>query len=427
LKKILASGGALLMASALGSKILGLFRDRLFVEHFADTGQIDYIFAAFRIPDFFFFLLIGGTVSTLFLPRIVDLKSREKWQFFSSFFWGVFLFFGLFCGIASFFPEFFVKIFAAGFTGDAQVEVAQLARYLFGSVFFLAISSVFSAAQQAQQKFLSIALAPILYTGTICIGVYFFAGIWGLSSIGLFAILGAFLHLAMNSSAYFLTGGKLGYFWKKPTSAWNNFGTDLSFRTVNNAAFQINQSADVWIASFLAVGSVSAYQIGANLGMVLFSIIGIPIARAIFPKLTNCKNNIVKQKAIIFDSLKWVLLMTIPATFIGFWWAEFWLSFLFNLDGDILRMSTIVLKWVILSLPFAAVLPILSRIFLANDNVITPMKISATSLFIATITAYVLALKVFPPETAVLGLAIGTFLANFLSATLFGYFVWKKK
>ncbi len=415
------------MASALGSKILGLLRDRLFVQHFADTGQIDYIFAAFRIPDFFFFLLIGGTVSTLFLPRIVELKSREKWQFVSSFFWGVFLFFGLFCGIASFFPEFFVKIFASGFTGEAQTEVAQLARYLFGSVFLLAVSSVFSAAQQAQQKFLSIALAPILYTGTICLGVYFFAGIWGLSSIGLFAILGAFLHLAINSIAYFLGGGKLGVFWRKPASAWQNFASDLSYRTLNNAAFQINQSADVWIASFLAVGSVSAYQIGANLGMALFSIIGLPIARATFPRLTNHKKNLAKQKKIIVNSLKWILLLTIPATFIGFIWAEFWLKFLFNLNGEILRMGTIVLRWVILSLPFAAVIPVFSRVFLANDDVKTPMKISATSLFIATITAYVLALKILPPEKAVLGLAIGTFLANFLSANLFGYLLWKKK
>ena len=423
----MTSGGAILMASALGSKVLGLFRDRLFVQHFADTGQIDYIFAAFRIPDFFFFLLIGGTVSTLFIPRIVKLESREKWQFFSSFFWGVFLFFGLFCGIASFFPEFFVKIFASGFTGEAQHEVAQLARYLFGSVFLLAVSSVFSAAQQARQKFLSIALAPILYTGTICIGVYFFAETWGLSSIGLFAILGALLHLIMNALAYFLSGGKLGFFWKKPLSAWSNFGSDLSYRTLNNAAFQINQSADVWIASFLTAGSVSAYQIGANLGMALFSIIGLPIARATFPKLTKHKNNLPRQKKILLDSLKWIWLLTIPATFIGFYWAEFWLSFLFNLDGEILRKGTLVLRLVILSLPFAAVIPIFSRVFLANDDVKTPMKISATSLFIATITAYVLALKILPAENAVLGLAIGTFLASFLSANLFAYKIWHLK
>ncbi len=415
------------MISALASKVLGLLRDRLFVQYFADTGKIDYIFAAFRIPDFFFFLLIGGTVATLFIPRIADLKSREKWQFFSSFFWGVFLFFGLFCGIASFFPEFFVKIFASGFTENAQLEVAKLARYLFGSVFLLALSSVFSAAQQAQQKFLSIAIAPILYTGTICLGVYFFAGFWGLSSIGLFAILGAFLHLAINSLSYFLTGGKLGLFWKKPVSAWTGFSKDLSYRTINNAAFQINQSADVWIASFLTIGSVSAYQIGANLGLALFSIIGIPIARATFPRLTRHKKDISKQKKIIVDSLKWVLLLTIPATFVGFVWADFWLNFLFNLQGDILRMGTIVLKWVILSLPFAAVIPVFSRVFLANDDVKTPMKVSITSLFIATMTAYILALKILPKETAVLGLAIGTFLANFLSSLVFGFLIWRKK
>jgi peptidoglycan biosynthesis protein MviN/MurJ (putative lipid II flippase) len=161
--------------------------------------------------------------------------------------------------------------------------------------------------------------------------------------------------------------------------------------------------------------------------MALFSIIGMPIASATFPKLTRNKNDLKKQKSTVKDALKWILLATIPATFIGFIWAEFWLSFLFNLDGEILRMGTIILRWVILSLPFAAIIPLFSRVFLANDDVVTPMKISIFSIFIATVTAAILSLKILPPEIAVMGLAIGTFIANSLSATLFGYFIWKQK
>ncbi len=426
-KKILTSGGFLLISSAFFSKILGLWRDRLFVQNFAQSGEVDFIFAAFRIPDFFFFLLIGGTVASLFLPRIVELKSREKIQFFSSFFWGVFIIFGLFCGISAFFPEFLVKIFVSGFDEIAQQEVARLAQYLFGSVFFLALSSVFSAAQQANEKFWSIALAPIIYTGTIVVGTYFFAENNGLKVIGLFALLGAFLHLLCNGTAYFLSKNKLGFFWQKPAKSWQNFGQDLGFRTLNNAAFQINQSADVWIASFLIAGSVSAYQIGANLGMALLSMVGMPLASAIFPKLTKVKKQFTVQKKILKNYLKLVLLTTIPATIIGFLGAEFWLSLLFDLQGEMLRLAVLVFQVVVVSLPFAAAIPLLSRFFLANDDVRTPMKISAFSLFIATFTAGILSLKILPPEIAVLGLAIGTFLANFLSASLFSYLIFFKK
>ncbi len=97
------------MGSALASKFLGFLRDRFLVDFFGGSEKIDFVFAAFRIPDFFFFLLVGGTVATLFLPRAADLKGKERMQFFSSFFWGVVLLFGLLCGLGAIFPEFFVS------------------------------------------------------------------------------------------------------------------------------------------------------------------------------------------------------------------------------------------------------------------------------------------------------------------------------
>jgi putative peptidoglycan lipid II flippase len=87
-KKLLISGGMLLGISAVGSKFLGLWRDRLLVDIFGQSDKVDVIFASFRIPDFFFALLIGGTVSTLFIPRIANLKKEEKYVFFFKFFVG---------------------------------------------------------------------------------------------------------------------------------------------------------------------------------------------------------------------------------------------------------------------------------------------------------------------------------------------------
>ncbi len=418
------SGGALLMGSAAASKLLGLLRDRLLIS-FLPAGQLDQVFAAFRIPDFFFFLLIGGTVATLLLPRIAGLKQNDRTKFFSSFLWLVMTVFGVFCFIGALFPGFFVQIFASGFDSVARSEMSLLVRWLFGSVWLLACSAVFGAAQQEQQKFFSVALAPILYTGAICFGIWFGFEKYGLQVVGISAVLGALLHLLSNLIAYFFSGGRLGWWWKKPVESFQNFGADCSARIGTNAAFQINLSADVWIASFLATGAVSAYQIGTNLGMALLSIVGIPLAAASFPKLTAARGDLFAQKRILKESLNWVFLATIPAALVGAIWAEFWLVFLFDASGELLRLGTWIFQIVVLSLPAACAIPVLSRIFLANNDVKTPLRVTVISLSIATAVAAFLALVILPKEIAVLGLGIGTFIANFLSALLFWFAIHK--
>lgn len=406
------------MGSAAASKFLGLLRDRFLVSALP-AEQLDRVFAAFRIPDFFFFLLVGGTVATLLLPRMAALKGLDRTRFLSSFLWIVVTVFGAFCFVGALFPEFFIQIFLSGFDAAARSEISILVRWLFGSVWILACSAVFGAAQQEQQKFFSVALAPVLYTGTICLGIWFGLREYGFIAIGIAAVSGAILHFLSNCVAYFASGGRLGWWWRKPVESFKNFGSDCSARVATNAAFQINLSADVWIASFLAAGAVSAYQIGTNLGMALLSMVGIPLASAVFPKLTAAKGNKKEQKKVLYDALGWVFLATIPAVIIGAFFAEFWLIFLFNAEGELLRLGKWIFQIVVLSLPAACAIPVLSRIFLANDDVKTPLRVTIIALSIATGIAALLALVLLPKEIAVLGLGIGTFCANVLSALLF--------
>jgi murein biosynthesis integral membrane protein MurJ len=414
------------MGSALASKFLGFLRDRFLVDFFSEGAKIDFVFAAFRIPDFFFFLLVGGTVATLFLPRAADLNGRERMQFFSSFFWGVVIIFGFLCGLGALFPEFFVGIFVSGFERGARVEIAELAQLLFGSVFLLAVSAVFSASMQLRERFLSVALAPILYTGAIAAGIYFFAERYGLPAVGYAAIAGALLHLLTNVIAFFAIGNRIGLYWKKPRKSWERFSGDFSARLATSAAFQISQSADVWIASFLMVGTVGAFSIGANWGHVLLSIVGMPLANAAFPKFSKQKNNFPAQKIILRHTLNWIFLATIPTSIIGVFFASDILRILFDLSGTMLHNTALVFSWIIASLPLACTIPVLARVFFANDDVRTPMKIWIVSLGLGTATAAILALQILPPERAILGLALGTFVTNTLSAVLFAIATWRK-
>jgi len=424
-KKIFFRGGVLLGGSALLSKFLGLFRDRLLLETFS-ADKVDLVFAAFRIPDFFYFLLVGATVAVVFLPRVQGLDEEKEAQFFSSFLWGIAVFFGLVSLIGIVGAPVLAKVFAAGFAPELQAEIVELARLLFGSVFLLSLSATFAAFLQHREKFISIALAPILYTGGICAGVFVFRDQFGLLIVGFSAIFGAFLHFLINTGAFFHAGGRLKMCWKRPVKNFRGIGTDLWRRVFNNAAFQINQSMDVLIASFLLAGTTTAFSIGSNLGHVLLSIVGFSAANSAFPRLAKNKNNCVAQKKILTKSVLWIAFFTVPAAIIGFAFATPILELLFKLEGTQLEMTKTVFRWTVVSLPMACITPLFSRAFFANDDSRTPLFISGFSLFVATIMAAVLALYILPKERAILGLAIGNFTANILSASLFSFILWQK-
>lgn len=58
--KTITFAAILLGFSALGSRILGLIRDRLLAGSFGAGPELDIYFAAFRIPDFVYGILIIG-------------------------------------------------------------------------------------------------------------------------------------------------------------------------------------------------------------------------------------------------------------------------------------------------------------------------------------------------------------------------------
>lgn len=435
LRSKIFSWSALLAVSAFVSKLCGLWRDRLLVQFFAESQQLDLVFAAFRIPDFFFFLLISGTVATLFLPRYADLKSTtEQQQFFQSFL-GLFItFFGVTCVAGILGSPLLAQLFSPGLDPVAQSHIASLSRYLFGSVFLLCVSSVFSARLQAENKFWSIALAPIVYMLGLCLGLLVWHDSFGLIAVGYGAMAGAGLHLAVNGLAVQKLKIKNVTLKNKPNppfsvfhfpfsrlkltpqAAWKNFRSDFFARVINGSAIQINQTIDIVIASFLLPGSIAAFSLGTTLGHFLLSIIGFSVANVLFPALSQHKHQWKAQSKLLKKGTGLILGITIPASLLAWGLSEWLLETFLTLSGEKLRLTNQVFTWTVASLPAACLVPLLSRYFLANDDTHTSLRSTVLALATATSTAAILSLWVFSPDRAIVGLAIGNFIANYLNA-----------
>src|SRR5258708_315315 len=70
------SGASILMLAVFASKFLGLIRDRLLVHNFS-SSQASIFFAAFRLPDLLFQLLIFGALSVAFIPVFTEHLSKN--------------------------------------------------------------------------------------------------------------------------------------------------------------------------------------------------------------------------------------------------------------------------------------------------------------------------------------------------------------
>ena len=75
---------ALVALSSLISRFLGVIRDRILAGQFGAGTELDIYYAAFRVPDLIFNLLVLGALSAGFIPIFVSLLNNydepaNKW------------------------------------------------------------------------------------------------------------------------------------------------------------------------------------------------------------------------------------------------------------------------------------------------------------------------------------------------------------
>jgi len=80
----IAHAAGLIMIAMILSRIFGYVRDVVIYTHFGQDFRTDAYNAAFSIPDFLYYLLVGGALSSAFIPvfssYVATGKEEEGWQ-----------------------------------------------------------------------------------------------------------------------------------------------------------------------------------------------------------------------------------------------------------------------------------------------------------------------------------------------------------
>lgn len=118
-----ASAAFVIAMAGILSRVLGLFRDRILASHFGAGDALDVYYAAFRVPDLIYNLLIIGALSAAFIPVFTSLiakdEEKEAWELVNVFLTTALLILMVLAGIFALFAPQLMKIITPGFSGTS--------------------------------------------------------------------------------------------------------------------------------------------------------------------------------------------------------------------------------------------------------------------------------------------------------------------
>ncbi len=290
------SHASIIAAFTILSKVLGLLRDRLFASTFGPGQTLDAYYAAFRIPDFIFNLIVLGTVSAAFVPIFLDYiakkQTEEAYHIANTVMNAIFLVMAGISLLAFIFAEPVMKVIAPGFKDPETVALAvHFMRIMLLSPMVFGFSSVVSGILSAYRRFAAYSLAPALYNLGIIIGIMFFVPWFGVGALAWGVVLGASLHLLAQLPTLY----KIGFRWR-PYLQLKSQGFRTIFklmlpRMFGFAALQISLFVTIAVATTLPAGSTTIYSLAVNLQYFAVTIFGTSIATAVFPLLAVAASN----------------------------------------------------------------------------------------------------------------------------------------
>ena len=378
------------------SRILGYLRDILIAIFLGTTFLADVFFVAFRIPNTFRRLFAEGTFNAAFVPSYTTelTKGKSKSNKFAGDIFNL-MFIGLMflVLIIEIFMQVFVSLIAPGFVENTKkIELAvNLTRITFPFLFFVSLSSFFSAILNSHNKFAAASAAPIILN-LVLIGIllcskilndqliYYLA--YGVSLAGFLQIIFLYKFAHRFYSIKFNFNFKI-------TRAVKNFFKKLLPSIFSSGVTQINILVGTIIASFQA-SAVSYLYYADRIYQINLAIAGIAIGVVILPQLSKYVQKKEKNKILLIQNkaLELSMFLSLPASIALLIGSQEIISALFGYGSfgqEAVNNSAKALYYFSLGLPAFALIKVFSSFFFANHDTKTPFYISLISVILNVI------------------------------------------
>ncbi len=197
----LRSATILLAVTLFLSNVLGLLRNILLATQAHSLSELDPYYAAFRLPDLIFNLLVLGAISSAFIPVYTKVMKEhgndEANQMASTLLGNLIVLVLVSIVVLWFLLPGLIPLLLHKFSDEQQQLTVHLARIMLLSPLFFCLSYVEGAVLNAHKRFVSYSIAPLIYNVSI-IGGALLLPRFGVEGVAWSVVAGAFLHFLIQ-------------------------------------------------------------------------------------------------------------------------------------------------------------------------------------------------------------------------------------
>lgn len=425
-KRIVSFGNValLLIAAALVSQLLGFLRTKLVNANFDALGpnSTDAYFAAFNIPDFFFYTLAAGVLGVAFIPVLSDrLQKGDKrgmWELTSSLLNLLSMVMFAVAVVIFIFAEPLIHHLVAPNLNSTQLHnAATIMRFLALNPLFFTASGILTSVQQTLGRFFFYAIAPLFYNLSIIASIFIFRNThFGLKGLGLGAFVGGLLQLLVVCVG--LVGTKFSW---RPKIMWRSGDFKMILRQLPPRAFdqgidQIQTIVETNFARRLGEGYVSYYNNAATLQTAPTLLIGTAISTAAFPRLAQ---RLSQGRPDLFRRdflriLRFIIWLVIPVVIVSFFGRGYLAHLIYTRNSTYIPL---IFGYLTVAIFFQTIYTIISRWFYAQKDTRTPLFVS---IFTVALNIFLAAVLARPSSYGVTGLALSVSFASMTEVLLLG-------
>ena len=395
------TAASFIVLTTVFSQILGILKYRLLVSLFGASADLGAFFAAFRIPDFVFQVVIAGALSSAFIPIftefIVKDKRREANEFTSTLLLIGLVFYVFISAVIVVFSYQLASIVAPGFSEEELILMARLMIIIQLAQVFFIFGTVFTAVLQSFQHFIIPGLASAVYNFGIILGLVIFSSFFGFGILGgaIGVLIGSILFFIIQLPLLSLTGFKFTpSFILSPGIA--KLTRLMLPRSLTLIISQIAATANVFFASFISARSLVIFDLAQTLAMAPVLLLGQSIAQASFPALSLKAGDKKEFLSILTSSFNQILYLTLPISALLIV-LRIPLVRLFygagRFDWEATVETGLTLAYFSIAITANALIALLSRAFYAFKDSKTPFVITLMSVMFNIFLSYTLILK----------------------------------
>ncbi len=386
----IARAASLVMALFIVSRALGLVREMVIGAQFGASAELDAYLAAFRLPDLLFTLVAGGALASAFIPtfseRLAHKDMDGAWALASKVGNLLLLSLIILAALAAALARPLVAhIIAPGFSPEQQALTVELMRWMLVSTVIFGVSGLIMGILNSFHHFLLPALAPVFYNLAIILAAWLLAPGMGIHALVVGVVAGATLHLLIQTPGLIRQKAH----WT-PSLSFADPGVRevlrlMAPRVLGLAIVQINFIVNVFLASHLVEGSISAMNYAWLIMLLPQGIFAQSIATAAFPTFSHqaALNERKAMQHTLGGLFSLLIFLTLPSAVLLILLRQPIVALLLQrgaFDAHDTQMTAYALGFFALGLVSHALVEVSARSFYALKDTKTPVVIGVAAM-----------------------------------------------